>query len=476
MAPLLAHEGQAQLDPAVQVHIANLAKCGIKWTPPSSKRPASSRIEEHTQVSPIAPTVVSPPVYTGPKHPRKVRPSLPEPPSEPESESEMMGSAYQKKFAIAEKKRNALAQGPSISRDEADKLDAEAFEDLALKTGDKVTKLETFIPWRFLVRYGVSQILACGRAKCLLCGLCGCVLDVLIPWQELYVGKTNKSIVESYFDDANIFDTQAWDFFYLYDPETLADNVDPVLFVRTVQLQALLRKINKKYGFALMIPDGGNDVKFHRQFPRSTPLPRYLDRTNARSSYSQLLRYVPLPDPEDDLTKATQADREEFAEVIKRCKESWDGAHGKRKGSKMRKNAITRYESRKTWGRATKRVQRWLGLRHKTAPVVSHAEFTSRKKPATKPIFDANAPAPYEFDDDVVFICLDNETDENNAQVVTETGFGILDTRDLKGVAPGEGAENWFKLIKARHLRVKEYLHIGNHKYVEGCPENFRFG
>lgn len=59
---------------------------------------------------------------------------------------------------------------------------------------------------------------------------------------------------------------------------------------------------------------------------------------------------------------------------------------------------------------------------------------------------------------------------------MTEIGFGSLDTHDLKGVAPGEGGENWFKLIQARHLRIKEYLHIKNHKYVEGCPHHFQFG
>lgn len=248
------------------------------------------------------------------------------------------------------------------------------------------------------------------------------------------------------------------------------------MFVRTAQLEALLRKINKKHGIALTIPIGGNEVKFSRQFPRSTPRPRYLKRTNASSSYAHLLCCVPLPDPEDDLSRATETDREEFAEVIKRCKQSWDGAHGKGKGSKSRKNAINRYENRKAWGQATKRVQRWLGLRKKASSVISHAEFIGQREPVSGSVLDVDAPAPYTFDDDVVFICLDLETDESNGHVVTEVGFAILDTRELEGVAPGEGAESWIKLIKARHLRIKEYLHIRNHKYVDGCPDNFDFG
>lgn len=156
MPTLVQSEGMAQLDPAIQVHIANLAKCGIKWTPPS-ERSAEPKPEEPSQVSPVAATILPFPVCKGPKHPGRAKTSIPDLPSEPESESEMMGFAYQEKLAAAKKKRNAVAQGPTISRVEAAKLDAEAFEDLGLKIGENGNKLETFIPWRFLVRYGVSS-------------------------------------------------------------------------------------------------------------------------------------------------------------------------------------------------------------------------------------------------------------------------------------------------------------------------------
>lgn len=61
-------------------------------------------------------------------------------------------------------------------------------------------------------------------------------------------------------------------------------------------------------------------------------------------------------------------------------------------------------------------------------------------------------------------------------KLVTEVGFAILDTRDARDVAPGEGAENWFGLIQGRHLRIREYRHHRNHVYVEGCPDKFEFG
>lgn len=156
----------AQLDPAKQVHIANLARCGIKWTLPS-ERPAELNLEEPTQVSSLAfaADALSTSIRKGPKHPHKAHPSVPDLPSEPESESEMMGFTYQEKLASAKKKQNARAQVPNVSRAEAAKWDAEAFAALGLKTGEKANHLETFVPWRFLVRYGVSNILGLGRVK-----------------------------------------------------------------------------------------------------------------------------------------------------------------------------------------------------------------------------------------------------------------------------------------------------------------------
>lgn len=76
----------------------------------------------------------------------------------------------------------------------------------------------------------------------------------------------------------------------------------------------------------------------------------------------------------------------------------------------------------------------------------------------------------------MIFICFDVEMYEKRPTVVTEVGFAILDTKDLHGIVPSEGAQNWFKLINGRHLRVKEYRRVRNHLYVEGWPEHFQFG
>lgn len=89
---------------------------------------------------------------------------------------------------------------------------------------------------------------------------------------------------------------------------------------------------------------------------------------------------------------------------------------------------------------------------------------------------DVDAPAPFEQDGHVVFICFDVETYEKSPGLITELGFAILDTKKLTGVAPGAGAQNWFDLIQGRHIRINEYSYITNMEFVHGCPDSFMFG
>ncbi|KAK9332968.1 hypothetical protein V1520DRAFT_352370 [Lipomyces starkeyi] len=70
-------------------------------------------------------------------------------------------------------------------------------------------------------------------------------------------------------------------------------------------------------------------------------------------------------------------------------------------------------------------------------------------------------------DQNMVFIAVDIEVYELNHKCVTEIGVAILDlrkgnTKDAKPVG--------------RHLRVKEYMHLKNGKFVEDASEKFEFG
>jgi hypothetical protein len=77
---------------------------------------------------------------------------------------------------------------------------------------------------------------------------------------------------------------------------------------------------------------------------------------------------------------------------------------------------------------------------------------------------------------DVVFICIDVEAIEMPPNPISEIGIAILDVRDLKGVQSGPSGQNWWQLIKAYHLRTKEYSGLVNHRFVRGCPSYFDFG
>lgn len=140
MATLTAADEALLQDPILQERIANLAKVGLLWTPPS-QRPVVPEKEEPSPVYSDSSddSIV---VKKGPKHPRQKEADGPDVPSEPESESEMMGTAYQDKLR---------------ARAEAAELDKATFAELGLKMGEKSDKIEQFIPWRFLLRYGVSK-------------------------------------------------------------------------------------------------------------------------------------------------------------------------------------------------------------------------------------------------------------------------------------------------------------------------------
>lgn len=358
--------------------------------------------------------------------------------------------------------RSASSNGPATFSEL--EQDTNALQDLGLSEGDKSPKGEAFIAWNFLVRY-----------------------------PEMYVGKANKPNVTPYFEEGALFENQQWDFFYLYEPDERVQ--DPILLVPTRQLCALLRRINGKLNIKLTIPGGGNEVKFYTRFGiLDTPVPRYLGRTGDFASYKNLLNVVPQPEAEDDLTGLTQIQRDEFAEIVKKVKESWQGS-GKGKCKSKRKSQ-KRFDERKDWGRTTKRVQRYLGLREKAAPFANYrgtlseclfaspaqadlimTEFTGQEPaPAKVLTLDLEAPAPFEQESQVVFVCVDIETYEKNPGLVTELGFAILDTQKLIDVPPGAGGANWFNLIQGRHIRIKEYSYIKNVEYVQGCPDNFMFG
>lgn len=87
-----------------------------------------------------------------------------------------------------------------------------------------------------------------------------------------------------------------------------------------------------------------------------------------------------------------------------------------------------------------------------------------------------NQLVPHPFHDEVIFISVDIESFERNHSIITEIGISTLDTRDLQTHAPGPKGESWFCHIRARHFRIREYMHLVNTDFVSGCPDKFEFG
>lgn len=83
---------------------------------------------------------------------------------------------------------------------------------------------------------------------------------------------------------------------------------------------------------------------------------------------------------------------------------------------------------------------------------------------------------PWTWSPAPVFICVDIEAHERKKNVITEIGICTLDVADVAWMAPGHLGKDWRNKFRARHVRVREYLHHVNKDFVKGHPDKFQFG
>lgn len=233
----------------------------------------------------------------------------------------------------------------------------------------------------------------------------------------------------------------------------------------TFQFKHLLDVINNKLSTFLSIPHGFVSKKFELQFGTGgTPRPRFLGRSASVQDFERLTKTFPPLHPDDNPKKLGPGPQAMFESIM--------DVASKRVGSKANKankNMKKRQTNRKAWGQSVKRMQRYLGLREAITG-------TSRQPSATVPTLDLNVPLAAKPDRGVLFVAIDVEAWEHNQGIITEVGLAILDANKLVGVAPGAVGSNWFPLIEARHLRVREYTWAVNKTHVHGCPDQFEFG
>lgn len=247
--------------------------------------------------------------------------------------------------------------------------------------------------------------------------------------------------------------------FYLYRPSD-EGNKSPIIFVPTYQMQHLLDVINRKLDVEFTFPRGHQDL-FAMPFGQSnTAKPRFLGRSTSAQEWSELTKNVPARKPGDISETAPFLVKQELTRRLNSIFSPQE------KGKKSKNNQYKRCNLHRTWGKNVKRVQRYLGLRRKVQSV-PEGPFTP---------LNLTQPTGIEPEKSVLFVAIDLEAYELNQSMITEVGMAILDTADLTNAAPGEGTKNWFDLIKARHIRVKEFSWATNHRHVQGRAEYFDFG
>ena len=139
------------------------------------------------------------------------------------------------------------------------------------------------------------------------------------------------------------------------------------------------------------------------------------------------------------------------------------------------------------WCKQLRRAQRYLGLRSadkgeavraKGQPVIFEEDEEIRVLLREFNLdscadLDTTVTAPFPFDSEVVFVCIDIEAFEGNHSLITEVGISTLDTKDIAEISPGPGGVNWIGKIRARHFRIQENSSYVNGEHVTGCPDRF---
>ncbi|KAH6998759.1 hypothetical protein BKA56DRAFT_665310 [Ilyonectria sp. MPI-CAGE-AT-0026] len=263
-----------------------------------------------------------------------------------------------------------------------------------------------------------------------------CPLKTMVTYPERFIGKTNKPLAKPFFD--RILLGRVWDFFYLHDPKE--PTRDPYLLVPTAQFEAFLDDVNSKLGISLKIPNGVNESRFALKFGQGgTPRPRYLRRSEDETA----LDIRPWP-------QMASGDIQRFDAATMQMKDDWSDK------MKLVKTGLTGNGSKGTSEKAARKKRE-----REQMVLDTQAHLGLRGTPPAQ---------------GVVFICVDVEAIERPPNPISEIGFAIIDTNDIRNVAPGPCGQNWWTLIDCHHLRVWEYAGLRNQQYVQGCPDSFDFG
>ncbi|CAG7959884.1 unnamed protein product [Penicillium olsonii] len=284
-----------------------------------------------------------------------------------------------------------------------------------------------------------------------------------------YCSGDLSKIVSARFFNGGQFWNRTWDLYHLPAPSTLLEK--PLLLIPTTQAKAFLDEINEDTHFRLTLTGVGKQGLVLQFTDRELELfrPVYLGRSSNLAEKDRLLAAIP-PLPEawtdwspDDAPSELSGFELKVKDAVHSIKIDRDAEKRARKAK--RDNANKKLEQ------CLGRVAAYFGLRPALQENVVQPSFSNGQ---LKPI-DPLKPAPFQFQNNPIFISLDTEWMEDYG-TLTEVGISVLDTKDLQGFAPGNFGQFWLSQIRTRHLRVEEYKDHVNMKYQIGCPDYFHHG
>ncbi len=268
-------------------------------------------------------------------------------------------------------------------------------------------------------------------------------------------GSRSKALLtspDSYYIDSKHFPTQR-----------------PTLFVPEYQLQALLQEINNhfpevKTTISDELRDEGLVISFD-DLPFASLRPRFLGHSTSRDQIDSWQDNIAFDSTMESIP-------ERSLEAFKAKMEAAQEIAKNRNKAAKKKRQDEQIVRRQDMVRMVTRAQRYLGLNASVEDVNNMPNVAGL---SVSPVMVDNV-APFAFDADVVFIAVDVEAYERAPRPITEIGIATLDTRDIKGKAPGPNGSEWQKSIRAVHLRIVEHMRLVNSEFVEGCPDKFEFG
>ncbi|CAL8576314.1 hypothetical protein XPA_002202 [Xanthoria parietina] len=311
-----------------------------------------------------------------------------------------------------------------------------------------------------------------------------CPLAAVNKWPYKFFHNPDSETIAQAFFAAGKFRTRGWTLYYIH---TLLSNASkPLILVPATEVQDLFDDIKRELRLLVYFPKAEKEPGFLLSFKEEgIPRPRYLGRLDLDHSLDEMEARIPPYTDSDN--GEHRADDRSFAAFKKKMEAAIEATKQKSKNQRDRKKK-ERIGTKQAWCEQLKRAQCYLGVRPRSVPNMPNPmedpsisprelERAMKRYHSSKgvelPDLEVSEPAPFAFQDHVVFVCVDVEAYEKDHRPITEIGISTLDTHDLLGLPPGEYGKTWTKKIRSRHFRIKETAHLHNSEYVAGCADNF---